>query len=151
MPCCSKDARSKDATASDKLKAARAGDQDAKRLEEEAAKLAERSRAAQEKAERTEKEAHSVRTGLSSIQGDAKSRRQAAERSVHLLFHTLFFGGETLACSALLPCYQVSKHVSPFVFTVVCFSIFCNLRNSFCNWLQAHSCKYLLSNFCTCI
>lgn len=80
LHCCSKDARAKDATASDKLKAAKAGDQDAKRLEEEAAKLGERSRAAQEKAERTEKEAHSHRTGLSGIQGDAKSKRQAAER-----------------------------------------------------------------------
>lgn len=81
IPCyCSKDARSKDAIASDKLKAAKAGDQDAKRLEEEAAKLAERSRSAQEKAEKFEKEAHNVRTGLSGVQGDAKGKRQTAER-----------------------------------------------------------------------
>ena len=80
MHICSKEARNKDAAASDKLKAAKAGDQDAKRLEEEAAKLAERSRAAQEKAERTEKEAHNVRTGLTGLQGNSKSKRQAAER-----------------------------------------------------------------------
>lgn len=77
---CSKDARSKDATASDKLKLAKDTDKDAKRLEEEAAKLGDRSRAAQEKAERAEKEAHSQRTGLSGIQGDAKGKRQAAEK-----------------------------------------------------------------------
>lgn len=88
---CSKDARSKDVTASDKLKAAKAGDQDANKLEEEAAKLAERSRAAQEKADRAEKEAHNVRTGLSGIQGDAKSKRQAAERLVHRLTLLLLF------------------------------------------------------------
>ena len=81
------------------MKAAKAGESDAKRLEEEAAKLAERSRAAQEKAERTEKEAHNVRTGLTGIQGDAKSKRQAAERCgtaltpLHqaLLLQVLFF------------------------------------------------------------
>lgn len=80
MHVCSKDARSKDALASDKMKAAKAGDSDAKRLEDEASKLAERSRAAQEKAERTEKEAHNVRTGLTGIQGTAQSKRQAAEK-----------------------------------------------------------------------
>ena len=77
---CSKEARSKDATASDRLKAAKAGDMDAKRLEEEAAKLAERSRAAQEKAERTEEEAYNIRTGLSDVQEEAKSKRETAER-----------------------------------------------------------------------
>ena len=53
---------------------------DAKKLEEEAAKLAERSRAAQDRAERTEKEAFNVRSGLSDVQDEAKSKRQAAER-----------------------------------------------------------------------
>ena len=78
--CCSKDARSKDAVASDRLKAATDSEKSAKKLEEEAAKLAERSRAAAEKAERVEKEAHSARTGLTGIQGDAKGKRQAAEK-----------------------------------------------------------------------
>ena len=77
---CSKDARSKDATVSDKQKAAKAQDAEAGKLEDEAAKLAERARQAQEKAEATEKEAHNVRTGLSGLSGDAKGKRQAAEK-----------------------------------------------------------------------
>jgi len=80
VPHCSKDAKTKDMTASDRLKAAKGAESEAAKYEDEAAKLADRSKRAQERAEATEKEAHSVRTGLSGLSGDAKGKRQAAEK-----------------------------------------------------------------------
>ncbi len=77
---CSKDARSKDQIAADKLKAAKGADSDAAKYEDEAAKLADRASRAQQRAEATEKEAHSIRTGLTGLSGDAKGKRQAAEK-----------------------------------------------------------------------
>ena len=77
---CSKDAKSKDLTAAEKLKAAKDKDSDASHYETEAQKLAEKARKAQEKAELTEKEAHSIRTGLSGLSGDAKGKRLTAEK-----------------------------------------------------------------------
>lgn len=77
---CSKDARSKDQIAADKLKAAKGADSEAAKYEDEAAKLGDRASRAQQRAEATEKEAHSIRTGLTGLSGDAKGKRQAAEK-----------------------------------------------------------------------
>ena len=76
----SKDARSRDQIAADKLKAAKGADSEAAKYEDEAAKLADRAARAQQRAETTEKEAHSIRTGLTGLSGDAKGKRQAAEK-----------------------------------------------------------------------
>lgn len=67
-------------TASEKLRAAKGADSEAAKYEDEANKLGDRATRAQQRAEATEKEAHSVRTGLSGLSGDAKGKRQAAEK-----------------------------------------------------------------------